>query len=242
MHSSVKRFFSPGRLLAMIALLFAAGTAIIRCTGSGRIVKASAPAQRAHTLVIDAGHGGLDGGAVSVYGDRESAINLSIAKRLYGLCRLCGAECIMTRYDEDLPYPQDADSVRAKKRWDLENRVELCNSTDGAILVSIHQNRYPDARPSGTQVLYAQTDGSAVFAALTHENLSSALCPANRRVASPAADAIYLLKHAQCPAILVECGFLSNPTEAQLLTDSVYQSKLAVVLCASYFQFIAPIT
>ena len=161
MHSSVKRFFSPGRLLAMIALLFAAGTAIIRCTGSGRIVKASAPAQRAHTLVIDAGHGGLDGGAVSVYGDRESAINLSIAKRLYGLCRLCGAECIMTRYDEDLPYPQDADSVRAKKRWDLENRVELCNSTDGAILVSIHQNRYPDARPSGTQVLYAQADGSA---------------------------------------------------------------------------------
>ncbi len=242
MHSSVKRFFSPGRVLVMIALLFAAGTAIIRCTGTGRSVKASASTQRAHTLVIDAGHGGLDGGAVSVYGDRESAINLSIAERLFDLCRLCGAECIMTRSGEDLPYPQNAESVRAKKRWDLENRVEICNSTDGAVLVSIHQNRYPDARPSGTQVLYAQTDGSAGFAAMTHENLLTALCPENRRVASPASDAIYLLKHARCPAILVECGFLSNPTEAQLLTDSAYQSKIAVVLCASYFQYIAPIT
>lgn len=237
----MKRFFSPGRLLVLLALLFAAGTAIIRFAGTGRPITASAPAGSAHTLVIDAGHGGLDGGAVSVYGDRESGINLSIAQKLRDLCTLCGAPCVLTRDSEVLPYPQDADSVRAKKRWDLEQRVATCNSTDGAVLISIHQNLYPDARPSGTQVLYARTDGSAGFAALTHENLLQALCPGNRRVASPASDAIYLLKRAECPAILVECGFLSNPTEAQMLTDGVYQSKIAAVLCASYFQFISPI-
>lgn len=192
-------------------------------------------------LVIDAGHGGMDGGAVSVSGAKESSINLSIAQKLYDLSRLMGQSCVMTRKEESLSYPPEADSIRAKKLWDQKRRVDLINHTPGAVLISIHQNLYPDARPSGTQVLYAQTEGSAGFAELTHENLRQSLCKENRRVAVPASDSIYLLKHIQCPGIIVECGFLSNPDEAQKLLSPNYQTLIAAILCASSLQFISPV-
>ena len=224
----------------MIILLFAAGTAIIALARQRSVPSAALTEPKAR-LVIDAGHGGMDGGALSADGAKESEINLLIARKLCDLCRLMGQDCAMTRTGETLDYPAEADSVRAKKRWDQERRVAQINGTAGAVLVSIHQNRYPDPRPSGTQVLYAGTEGSAALAALTHENLRLALCPENRRVAVPASDSIYLLKKVNCPAIIVECGFLSNPDEARKLRSPAYQTEIAVILCASYLQYISPV-
>ena len=223
----------------MIALLFAAGTAIIITAAGNGAVHSAAIGATSPTLMIDAGHGGLDGGAVSADGVKESSINLLIAQRLCDLCRFLGVKTEMTRTDEELPYPSEACSIREKKIWDQHRRVELVNESEDAVLISIHQNLYPDPRPSGTQVIYAGTQGSAEFAALTHETLRQQLCPENRRVPVPANDAIYLLKSVECPAILVECGFLSNPEEARKLLSPDYQIDIAAILCASYLQFIS---
>lgn len=238
----MKRFWDLRKISVIIALLFAAGTAIIVSGSARKAVPAAARTEDKRTLVIDAGHGGMDGGAVSGGGLKESEVNLAIAQRLFDLCRAFGLDCAMTRFSEALDYPPEAKSVREKKQWDLRRRAGQANDTPFAVLLSIHQNRYPDARPSGTQVFYAPTEGSERFAALTHDNLISCLCPENRRVCAPASGSIYLMKNVDCPAILVECGFLSNPEEAGKLADPAYQTGIAAVLCASYIQYLAPVS
>ena len=224
------------RILPVFVLLFAAGAVIIAAGKREKAISAAAVKEPSPCLVIDAGHGGLDGGAVSAEGVKESGINLAVACKLWDVCRLLGVDCCMTRSSEELEYPENARSIREKKVWDQQRRVALANETPGAVLLSIHQNLYPDARPSGTQVLYAATDGSKELGERTHSLLSVHLCPENRRVAAPASDEIYLMKRAQCPAILVECGFLSNSEEAHKLCDPGYQCRLALILCASYIQ------
>ena len=106
-----------------------------------------------------------------------------------------------------------------------------------AVLISIHQNCFPHTSPHGSQVLYAATEGSDALGALMHENLNAYLNPENRRVAAPISEKIYLMRNVHCPAVLVECGFLSNPDEAARLADPGYQTKLAAVILASYLQY-----
>lgn len=192
-------------------------------------------------LVIDPGHGGEDGGAVSSSGDRESAVNLDIALRARALADFLGLENAMTRESEDIDYPDSADTVAARKVWDQHSRAELINSFPSAVMLSIHQNKYPDSRPCGAQVFYASTAGSEDLGRLTHSNLVSCLAPENRRVAAPASKDIYLMRSVSCPAILVECGFLSNPDEAALLRTDAYQKKLSVVMIGSYCQYLQTI-
>ncbi len=242
MYPSLTRFRTIRRIAAICALLFFSGTAIIISSAGRRDSLTAAVRPVSATLVIDAGHGGLDGGAVSADGVQESGINLAIAQKLHDLCRLLGEDCILTRSSESLDYPPEAKTVREKKLWDQKKRVAKANAAENAVLISIHQNLYPDPRPCGSQVLYAGTEGSQLLAELTHENLRVHLCPGNRRVAVPAADTIFLLKSICCPAILVECGFLSNPAEASRLAASDYQTEIAAILCASYLQFISPLS
>ena len=230
-----KRWFPMG-----ILLLFLLMTAIIVHVFLGVIAEVTETASWSgpvRTLVIDAGHGGLDGGAVAADGTTESVLNLEIANRLEQLARLWGTSVQMTRRSETLDYPEPEASVRAKKAWDQKRRVELINAEENAVLISIHQNKYPDPRPSGSQVLYAATAGSKELAELTHDNLISALNPGNRRVAAPISETIYLMKRVKCPAILVECGFLSNRAETERLKSGDYQKALACVLFASFRQF-----
>ena len=189
------------------------------------------------TLVIDAGHGGADGGAVAADGTLESDINLDIALRLEALARFWGLEPVMTRTGQDIRYPADAGSIAAKKVADQHARVGLINNTPGAVLVSIHQNNYPAAAPKGIQVFYGEKPGSDALAKLAQENLTAQLCPGNRRVASPIDRGVYLMKNVNCPAVLVECGFLSNPEELKALQSGTYRLKLAAVLLASYLQY-----
>ena len=227
------------RHLVILFLLFCCITAIIINKDRNAAVTTGAVEARAvPTLVIDPGHGGMDGGAVSAEGQRESEINLAIALKMNDLLHLFGICPIMTRTDEALEYPESAVTTREKKVWDQKRRVELVNSCAPAILISIHQNQYPDIRPSGVQVFYGREGGSEALGVLLHENLQSAFCPSSRRVAAPISDSIYLMKHVTCPAVLVECGFLSNPEEAKKLADNGYQTALAAVLCASCLQYI----
>lgn len=189
-------------------------------------------------LVIDPGHGGADGGAVAGDGTLESDINLDIALRLEALARFWGAETVMTRTGADINYPSDATSIAAKKVADQHARVGLINNTPGAVLLSIHQNKYPAAAPHGIQVFFGKAAGSDALAELTQTNLTAQICPENRRVAAPIDKSIYLMNKANCTAVLVECGFLSNPDDLSRLQSGSYRLKLAAVLLGSYLEYV----
>ena len=228
-------------IVLILTLLFFTATAIIlpgRHEGAS-IMTAELSTNEKRVLVIDPGHGGLDGGAVSPTGQTESEVNLSIALKMREIARLLGTEPILTRTSEELDYPDENASIHEKKVWDQKTRVARIKSAENAVLISVHQNMFPDPRPSGTEVLYGKAAGSDSFAALTQENLVKHLCPENRRVAAPISEKIYLMKNVHCPAILAECGFLSNPEEAKKLESDVYRTELALILISSYFQYIS---
>lgn len=181
------------------------------------------------TVVIDAGHGGEDGGATSVSGVLESQINLDIAKRMEDFLAFNGIGTRMVRDRDVAIYDASAKTISQKKVSDLKNRVKLVNETPNALLLSIHQNRFSDGRYSGAQVFYAKTAGSQELADQTQQILIDAVDPQNHRKAKPAST-VYLMNNISCTGILVECGFLSNKTEDQKLQDAAYQKKLTVAI------------
>ena len=225
--------------LAFSATLVAAVALAIFCMPSSdeTVAVSSETAPIYPVLIIDAGHGGEDGGAVTDDGVRESGINLKVAQRLEGLAAFWGADTLMTRTVDEIDYPSELKTTRARKNYDQRSRVDLINAQPDAVLISIHQNRFPNPRPRGTQVFYASTQGSAELGAISHDNLIRVLNPDSRRVVAPIAETIYLMKQIDCPAVLVECGFLSNPDEARLLQEDEYQKKLALVMFASFLQY-----
>lgn len=190
-------------------------------------------------LVIDPGHGGADGGAVSGTGVRESVINLDIAKKMAALSELTGLPYTMTRYSEEIQYPDSAKSIANKKVYDQKKRVEMINDTPNAVLISVHQNKFPQNSVSGPQSFYSKNAGSDTLAELVQSSLNTAICPGNRRIAVPISNNIFLLKNINCPAVLIECGFLSNPKEEELLNTDKYRLKIAVTLTSAYLQFLA---
>ena len=186
-----------------------------------------------YTLVIDAGHGGIDSGAVAADGSKESDINLAIALKLRALAELCGQDNIMIRQDDSTM----SDAANYSERRDLERRAEIVNSAGNCVYFSIHQNYYPTGQPSGSLVIYASGEESEKLGKLTHQNLILSLNPENRRIAEPAEDNYYVLSHVACPAILVECGFMSNFSEMERLKSPEYQTSLASVLMSSFLQY-----
>ena len=183
------------------------------------------------TIVLDAGHGGEDGGAVSATGICEKNINLAIAKKLEALLSGCGVSVVMTRNDDTLLYDKTVDYHGRKKSLDLAARREIAEKTENAIFVSIHLNAFPSAKYSGLQVWYSPNSSHSLTLAQSVQALTAQqLQPQNDRRVKSATSSIYLLHHLNCPAILVECGFLSNPTEAELLASEEYQNRLAFLL------------
>ncbi len=233
MEETVDKAFLRQRILA-------AAAALAMLFGAVWFAGAMAPETEAVTLlcetsclVIDPGHGGLDGGAIAYNGVKESDLNLDIGMKLRDLAAFYGVETRMTRQDDTARTTAEDYS----EHEDLEYRAKLAGETDNAVLISIHQNTFPTSQPSGAQVLYGPDSESRKLGELTHRNLIQALQPENRRVAAPAPKELYLTAHAGCPVILVECGFLSNLSDLQLLCDAQYQRSLAVVLLASYLQY-----
>lgn len=193
----------------------------------------NAPQSPVHSLVIDPGHGGIDGGAIALNGAKESDINLAIALKLQSIAEFCGQIPVMTRIDDS----RRTDFPTYSEHEDLVHRTEIINSVPNGVLISIHQNFYPTSQPSGAQVLYSKWQGSQAFGELTHRNIIQYLQTENRRVAEPAAASLYITANAACPAILVECGFVSNSFDLDKLLNERYQTAFAAVLMASYLQF-----
>jgi len=197
----------------------------------------NAPPERNRTIVIDPGHGGVDGGATSCTGILESRFNLEIALRLEDLCHLLGLQTRMIRR-EDISVYTAGDTIAQKKASDLKERVRITEDTPGAILVSIHQNQYPDSRYSGAQVFYAKTEGSETLAKELQSVFLSALNPGSRRQAKKS-QGIYLMDRIGCPGVLIECGFLSNPEEEGKLRSETYQKQLCCVIAPVLQQYVS---
>ena len=194
-------------------------------------------AERNFCIVIDPGHGGEDGGAVSCTGTPESTYNLDISRRLRDLLNLLGYKTTMIR-ETDISVYTKGDTLAQKKASDLKERVCLVNKTDGAVLISIHQNYFSDSQYSGAQVFYAKTEGSEELAEELQTELVSNLNPGSRRQAKKSSG-IYLMEHIHCPGILVECGFLSNPQEERNLKDPSYQKALCSVIAATVSRYLS---
>ena len=187
----------------------------------------SAIGQGRTCIIIDAGHGGVDGGATSCTGILESHINLEIAIRLNDLLHLLGYETKMIR-TTDISVYTDGNTIAQKKVSDLKERVRIIHDTSNPLLLSIHQNIFSDSRYSGAQVFYPATSSESL-AKTMQTTLVNALNPGSRRLAKRSAG-IYLMEHISCPGLLIECGFLSNPEEEAKLRDAAYQKNICCVL------------
>ena len=199
------------------------------------IMAENIPLPREHVIVIDAGHGGEDGGATSCSGVLESDINLAIALRLYDLCHLLGYETRMIR-TTDISVYTEGTTLAAKKASDLRQRVRIINDTPNAILVSIHQNTFSDSRYSGAQVFYAPTKGSNELA-IKMQSLFAMIDPHNTRK-SKESKGVYLMNHIERIGVLIECGFLSNPEEDRKLQDKSYQKMLCCAIVSALSEYI----
>ena len=188
-------------------------------------------------IVIDAGHGGIDGGATSCTGKLESAYNLEIATRLDDLFHFLGYDTHMIR-TEDISVYTKGETIAQKKISDLKERVRIVSEYHNTLLVSIHQNIFPESQYSGAQVFYPATDGSKKLAESLQKNFVQTLNPGSRRQAKKSSG-IYLMEHIQCPGILIECGFLSNPGEARLLETAEYQQKVCCVIASAVSTYLS---
>lgn len=183
------------------------------------------------TVIIDAGHGGEDGGAVGVDGVLEKDINLTIAKELFDALSARKITCVMTRTEDMLLYDRNADYEGRKKALDAKARLEIAEAQSNAIFISIHQNSYPVAKYSGFQIYYSKNNSeSAALAKALELAVREKLQPDNNRASKEAGSNIYLLQKLTCPALLLECGFLSNPEECARLQDTDYRARLVEVL------------
>ena len=189
------------------------------------------PVVRQHTVIVDAGHGGIDGGATSCTGVLESTLNLEIALRLNDLLKLLGMDTVMIR-TTDTSIFTEGNTIAAQKVSDLKERVRIVNSTQNAILVSIHQNTFSDSRYHGAQVFYAATEGSRDLAQKMQTAFTTSINPGSNRKSKPA-KGVYLMEQIETPGVLIECGFLSNPEEESKLRNETYQKLICCVIASS---------
>lgn len=178
-------------------------------------------------LIIDAGHGGMDGGAVGTAGTLEKDVNLKVAMYLKELAKKNGKKIIMTREEDISLHTTESTKVRNQKRSDLENRRQVLQNNNTGIFVSIHMNKYESENVKGAQVFYADNEQSRNLATKIQNSLIKGLADGNKRVAKPAPSNLYIFKGCNSTAVVVECGFLSCPEEEKLLATEEYQRKLA---------------
>ena len=198
----------------------------------------SGPALQA--VVIDPGHGGQDGGAVAPDGTEEGGINLAISLRLEQLLRFAGVPTEMTRREDCMVCDPGLDTMRQRKVSDIRNRTALVNGIRNAVLLSIHQNSLPSSPAThGAQAFRNRQEGAETLAQLLQCNLNAVVNTHRAKEAKLIPESIYLMNHVTVPAVLVECGFLSNAEETLRLRQADYQMTLAVTIASGYLQWAA---
>lgn len=230
----IKKFIFPCicfALLSAFVFLMISAALNIKVSVSSENVK-SMP-----TIVIDAGHGGEDGGAVSESGVLEKDINLSIANDTSALFYLLGFDVKQTR-KTDIALDNGEDTIRKRKVSDMKKRLEIFNSSKENTIISIHQNKFSESKYHGTQIFYSPNNPkSKQLADSIKYSVKGLLQPDNERECKKADSGIYLLKNTNNPAVIVECGFISNGEECKNLLDSQYQKQMAFSITAGFLSY-----
>ncbi len=213
-----------------VLLLFTCGLGVYSVVR----VMSSLHAPTSPVIIIDAGHGGMDGGATGVGGVIEKDINLAIAQKLHSLAQLNGYHAIMVRSTDKSVHEEGITGVRRQKVSDIHQRLALAQKYPHGIFVSIHQNYFPKQSSWGTQVFYStKNEQSRMLAQKIQSNIREAIQPDNKREIKAAGNNLYLLSHMSNPAVMVECGFISNPEDCQRLLQADYQQQLAFKILQS---------
>lgn len=182
-------------------------------------------------IIIDAGHGGEDGGAVGIDGTAEKDLNLSISLKLNEILSAMGYQTRMVRTTDTSIHNTDADTVRERKVSDIHNRAAIMNEYENCIYVSIHQNKYSGSSIWGAQTFYSpNNEESKELAQLIQASIANNVQPDNKRVIKQSGTNIYVLYNATKPAVMVECGFVSNANELEQLKDDEYQNRMAFAI------------
>lgn len=201
------------------------------CEHGGGLLRATdTSAAEEPVIILDAGHGGEDGGATGTNGVAEKDLNLAIARTLADLLRTAGYTVIETRTEDRLLCDEGTPKGR-RKMGDLQNRLQYTEKYPNSLFISLHMNTFPNDSCRGTQVWYSQNnETSREWACAVQQKIKETLQPKNHRKVKAATSSIYLLRHAKTPAILIECGFLSTPDECEALTEDAYKKALALVI------------
>lgn len=192
-------------------------------------------------VLANSAHGGFDGGAVAFDGTVEKDINLEISKRLCSILRLQGFEVLMTRTEDSGTEDSSEAAIQSRKKSDLQNRLKMMSDNPDALYVSVHLNKFTTSAANGAQVFYTKNfDEARVLGDCIQQSIVYFLQPKNNRVIKQGTSSTYLLKNAKVPAVIVECGFLSNKTELSRLKTKEYQSQMAFCIAAgicNYFGY-----
>lgn len=227
-------FLGASVVLAAVSGMFLFGAEFL---GALPVLESGAiSAQCTRVIVIDAGHGGEDGGACAEDGTMEKDLNLAVATATAQLLRAAGFDVRMTREDDRLLYDlygEQTDYSGKKKTYDLKNRLRFTKENGAALFVSIHMNQFPSENVRGLQVYYAASDKSRTVAEAIQNHARTYLQPTNTRLPKKTTSAIYLLHRMEIPAVLVECGFLSNAGELEKLKDPQYRQALALTIAVA---------
>ena len=229
-----RKFVATAAVYILVIAGFLAGTYGASLATS--TVAQMIPMERETIIVIDPGHGGVDGGATSCTGVLESQFNLDISLKLNDLLHLMGYKTLMVR-TTDISVYTTGETIAAKKVSDLRQRVRIVSETENTLLLSIHQNYFSDSRYSGAQVFYGGEDQSRELAETLQGAFKRTVNVGSNRSAKKA-EGVYLMQHVESTAVLIECGFLSNPEEEARLRSDDYQRKLCCVIAATVGQFL----
>ena len=203
-----------------------------------RALPTAAEAAERPVIVLDAGHGGLDSGAVGVNGTLEKDVNLSIVRILRDMLELSGFDVVLTRSEDISIYDAGVEGIRNQKLSDMDNRLEIVQSYPDSIFLCIHQNNYTDPQYFGGQMFYNNNNPNNRTLAQIMQNKFAELQPGNDREIKLSGDELFLLKSNQNPSLMIECGFLSNPDEEARLSTWEYQQQVAFTIFGGVMEYI----
>ncbi len=226
-------------LCAMILISFSVSLVILKTDLFSESTNSKFNNNALPVIIVDAGHGGFDGGTSTNDGVSEKGINLNIALYLKEYLNFFGFQVVMTRETDTSTEDEGLSTIRSKKSSDLHNRMALMEETQNAVFVSIHQNHFSQRQYNGAQVFYSKnfSDESSKLAQAIQESIVYFTQPQNKRQIKPCGTSVYLIYNAVKPAVLVECGFLSNPEEAEKLKTEDYQQKVAFSIATGILNY-----
>ena len=236
-NPKIKKILACCGVFMLLTAMVWAGDAVGKKAQAHIAAAVAAPVTEKPRIAIDAGHGGMDGGCVSVNGVAEKGINLDIALTERELMTIMGYDVKMTREDDRSIYDEGIEGLAKQKESDLKNRAAVFNSC-GGIAVSIHQNQFTDSRFSGAQMFYSRrnSEGERLASSL-QKQFVALLQPDNERETKPVDDELFLLDNTEHPAVMVECGLLSNPDEAAKLESPEYRRQVAFTIMTGLLDY-----